>query len=121
MSPVRTATRSARGKASSVFSSSVVFPEPGELIRFKQSTPFWRKRSRSSAARRSFSLRTFFSSGTRFMFLQLQVSHLQLVSADAFVARALTFCAAKVEILHIEFSSTVEAAVPAGTEFNFQL
>jgi hypothetical protein len=55
------------------------------------------------------------------MFLQLQVSHLQLVSANAFVAGALALCAAKVEILHIEFSSTVEAAVPAGTEFNFQL
>src|SRR5579864_7489733 len=120
MSPVRTATRSARGKASRVFSSKVVFPEPGELIKFRHSTPFCRKRSRSPAASRSFSLSTFFSSGTRFMLLQLQVRHLQFVAADALVARASAFCAAKIEIFHIELGATVQAAVPARTKLNLQ-
>src|ERR1035438_5152691 len=65
MSPVRTATRRAGSKPSRVRSSSAVFPEPGELIRFRQNVPFRRKRSRRPAAMRSFSFRTFRSRGTR--------------------------------------------------------
>src|SRR5215469_10492901 len=121
MSPVSTATRSLGGRASSVFSSNVVFPEPGELIRFKQSTLFPRNRSRRSAAMRSFSLRTFFSSGTRFIFLQLEISNFQLVSADAVVARAPTGRAAKIKVFHTEFRSTIQAAMTAWTELNLQL
>src|SRR5438477_10331355 len=120
MSPVRTATRSARGRASSVFSSSMVLPDPGELIRFRQSTPFCRKRSRNSAAMRSFSPRTFFSSTTRFMLLQLQIGELDLVSADAFVVRALASGAAEIKIFDIELSSTVQATVTTRTNFDLE-
>src|SRR6185437_10547269 len=100
MSPVRTATRSSRGSASSVFSSSVVFPDPGELIRLTTSTLFSRNRSRNSAAIRSFSLRTFLSSGTRFILLQLDVGQLQLFSADTLVAIGPASRAIEDEILH---------------------
>jgi hypothetical protein len=54
------------------------------------------------------------------MLLQLQVSHLQFVSADALVACALAFGAAKIKIFHIELSATVQAVVPARTKLNLQ-
>src|SRR5437667_11678877 len=121
MSPVSTATRSLRGKASNVFSSRLVLPDPGELIRLTTSTSFSRKRSRSSAAIRSFSLRTFFSSGTRLMLLQLQICQFQLFPADALVARAAALRAAEVVVLHIELSSAVKTAVTARTDLDFQV
>src|SRR5581483_11254518 len=80
------ATRSVRGKASRVFSIKVVLPEPGELIRFTTSMLFSRKRLRNSAATRSFSLKTFFSSGTRFILLQLYVGELQFFSTNTLAA-----------------------------------
>src|SRR5690349_25145601 len=87
MSPVSTATRALVGKASSVRSSNVVLPEPGELIRFRHSTPCSAKRRRSSLATRSFSLRTFRSSDTWLIVLHFQRSQLQLVSAREFSFR----------------------------------
>src|SRR6185312_7834116 len=113
MSPVSTATRSLRGSASSVFSSSVVFPDPGELIRLTTSTSFSRNRSRSLAAIRSFSLRTFFSSGTRFILLQLDVGQLQFFSADTLVALGAASRAIENEVLHVELGATIETTMPA--------
>src|SRR6185437_1478272 len=110
MSPVRTATRSVRGRAPSVFSSNVVFPEPGELIKFTTSTLFSRKRSRKSAATRSFSLKTFFSSGTRFILLQLYVGELQFFPANALVAVGSTLRTVENEIFDFELGCAVQAA-----------
>jgi hypothetical protein len=55
------------------------------------------------------------------MFLQLEISNFQLVSADAVVARALTSRAAEIKVCHTEFRPTIEAAMTAGAELNFQL
>src|SRR5215469_11451574 len=120
MSPVSTATRSPRGQASKVLSSRLVLPEPGALIKLRHSTPCSRKRSRSSAARRSFSLRTFFSSGTRFILLQLQVCQFQLFAAYALVTRAAAMRTLKIKIFHQELGRAVEAAMAARAGFNFQ-
>src|SRR5689334_3447139 len=120
MSPVRTATRSSRGNAARVFSSSVVFPEPGELIRLTTRTLFSRKRSRNSAATRSFSLRTFFSSGTRFILLQLDIGQLQFFSADALVAIGATSRANENEVFHVELRATLQTTMPARTKLNFE-
>src|SRR5579863_6428036 len=60
-SPVRTAACVCAGSSSRVFSSSAVLPAPGELMKFSTSVPAESKDSRSRAAMRSFSLRTFFS------------------------------------------------------------
>src|SRR5215467_5227128 len=121
MSPVSTATRSARGQASKVLSSRLVLPEPGELIKLRHSTPYSRKRSRSSAAWRSFSLRTFFSRGTRFMLFQLQECQFQLFAAYALVTRAAAVRTCKIKIFHQELGRAVEAAVTTRTGFNFEL
>src|SRR6185437_3890205 len=120
MSPVRTATRSVRGRASSVFSSNVVFPEPGELIKFTTRTSFCRKRSRNSAATRSFSLKTFFSSGTRFILLQLYVGELQFFPANALVAVGSTLRTVENEIFDFELGCAVQAAVTASAKLNIQ-
>src|SRR5215469_11384983 len=121
MSPVSTATRSARGQASKVLSSRLVLPEPGELIKLRHSTPYSRKRSRNWAARRSFSLRTFFSRGTRFMLFQLQECQFEFFAAYALVTRAAAVRALKSKIFHQELGRAVEAAVAARTGLNFQL
>src|SRR6185437_6337726 len=120
MSPVSTATRSLRGSASSVFSSSVVFPDPGELIRLTTSTLVSRKRSRSSAAMRSFALRTFFSSGTRFILLQLDVGQLQFFSADTLVAIGATSRAIEDKVLHFELGATIETTMPPRAKLDFE-
>src|SRR6266496_1490027 len=120
MSPVSTAMRSVRGRVSSVFSSRLVLPDPGALIRFRQRVPCSRKRSRRSPAIRSFSLRIFFSSGTRLMFLHLQVNQLQLVSADAFRALVTALRASKLVTDHVEFRVTSETTLPPWAKFNFQ-
>src|ERR1039458_8541091 len=81
MSPVSTATRSPGAKLSRVRSMSVVFPEPGELMKFKQSTPSFAKRARSSSAMRPFSFNTLRSNGTRSIF-DLQIGKFQFISGN---------------------------------------
>src|SRR5437660_9204302 len=116
MSPVSTATRASWGRASRVRSRSVVLPDPGELIRFTQKTSWWRKRSRSEAAMRSFSLRTFSSNGSRFIFFfNLHESQLQLVSADALRRNFLALGTAEVIRAHDEGAITVVATMTART------
>src|SRR5215468_9154883 len=102
MSPVSTATRASGGRISSVLSSSVVLPDPGELIRFTHSAPFRRKRSRNDAARRSFSLRTFFCKGTWLMLFHLQISQFQFVSADEACLQRSTLRTTKLVIVNCE-------------------
>src|SRR6266576_1225769 len=121
MSPVRTATRASWGSISRVRSRRLVLPEPGELIRFTHSTPHSRKRSRKMVAIRSFSLSTFCSSGTRFMFFDLQVNQFQLVSANAFGRYLAALRALKVVLANREFVLTSSAAVTARAEFDLQL
>src|SRR5689334_16672989 len=121
MSPVSTATRVLSGKASSVLSSSVVLPEPGELIRFRQSTPWSAKRRRSSAAMRSFSLRTFRSNGTWLIVLHFQRSQLQLVSAGELSFRGSATGTAQVVLRDPERLLASRAALLARACFDFQL
>src|SRR5579863_87913 len=85
MSPVRTAARVPAGSISRVFSSNRVLPEPGELIKFSASVPLSRHASRSRAAIRSFSLKTFFSIATLVIFdlFHFQIRELKLVAAGA--------------------------------------
>src|SRR5437868_7356557 len=122
MSPVRTTTRSVLGKVSSVRSSRLVLPEPGELIRFRQRIPCSRKRSRNSVAIRSFSLRTFFSRGTRFIFVYLHVGQLQFVAADAFTREASALRTLEVIVADGKFSRAVQTLMPslAGFDREFQ-
>src|SRR5262249_34588353 len=47
--------------------------------------------------------------------------HFQLISADALVTRALAFCASKIEVLHVELGSAIQAPVSPRTEFHLQL
>src|SRR5215469_7838798 len=98
MSPVRTAARVSFGRDSRVLSSKVVLPEPGELIRLRHKVPLSPNRSRSLAAIRSFSLRIFFSSGSRLMLLHFQVDQLQLVSTEELGVLIPTFRAAGIEL-----------------------
>src|SRR6185437_12759421 len=121
MSPVSTATRALVGKASSVRSSSVVLPEPGELIRFRHSTPCSAKRRRSSSATRSFSLRTFRSSDTWLIVLQFERSHLQLISARELGFRRSATGAAQVVLCDWKCLPANQAALPARTGFDLQL
>src|SRR5215469_16483413 len=121
MSPVSTATRSPRGHARKVLSSRLVLPEPGALIKLRHSTPCSRKRSRNSAAWRSFSPRTFFSSATRFMLGQLQKCQFQLIAAYALATGAAALRTRKIKIFHHELGRAVEAAMAARASFNFQL
>jgi hypothetical protein len=55
------------------------------------------------------------------MFLQVQISDLDLVSADAVVSRALATGAAKIKIYDVEFGSAIQAAVPAWANFDLEL
>jgi hypothetical protein len=55
------------------------------------------------------------------MFLQFQISNLDLVPADAFVSRAPAPGAAKIKISDIEFGSAIQTAVPAWANFDFEL
>src|SRR6266496_1890251 len=125
MSPVSTATRSARGRLSSVFSKRLVLPDPGALIRFRQRVPCSRKRSRNPPAMRSFSLRIFFSSGTRFMFLHFALFHFKicefkLVSADALCALFAALRALDLVAGHVKFSAARATALPPRTQCNPQ-
>src|SRR5271155_5624148 len=81
MSPVRTATRSRRSKLSRVHSSRRVFPDPGELIKFRHRILSTAKRALKPAAMRSFSLKTLRSSSTRSIF-DLQIGELQFVASQ---------------------------------------
>src|SRR6266536_5312524 len=104
------ATRSEPGRRSRVFSSRVVLPDPGELIRFTTSTRCSRKRSRNSAATRAFSFRTFPSIGTRFIFFHLQIGKLQFVPADDLGVSAAAGGTEQVEIADLELAGTLAAA-----------
>src|SRR5581483_6740474 len=114
------ATRSVRGKASRVFSIKVVLPEPGELIRFTTSMLFSRKRLRNSAATRSFSLKTFFSSGTRFILLQLYVGELQFFSTNTLAAVGSTLRTVENKILDFKLGSALEAAMTARAKLDVE-
>src|ERR1700741_5313617 len=85
---------------SRVFSNNLVLPEPGELIRFRQSVPCRRNRSRSSAAIRSFSFKILLSSSTWFMLLDLDIREFQLISADELRLLLAALRAAKIVVSH---------------------
>src|SRR5271169_834945 len=120
MSPVRTTTRSFWGRHSRLFSSRLVLPEPGELMRLRQRMPCSLNRARRPAAMRSFSLRTFFSIGIRSIFLHLPIGQFQLIAAQALAAQASATGALEKIILHAEFSAAIQTAMPARANLNFQ-
>src|ERR1039457_7581818 len=121
MSPVKTATRSRLGRVSSVRSSRLVLPEPGELMMFRHKTPCSRNRARNSAASRSFSLSTFRSNGTRSILFHLQIGQHQLISTDAcsFQARALR--TARIVVAHHKLTPADLTTMAAGTNLDPQL
>src|SRR6185437_14255528 len=121
MSPVSTATRAPAGKAASVRSSSVVLPEPGELIRFRQSTPWAANRRRNSAAMRSFSLRTLRSSGTWLILLQFQRSYFQLVAARKSRLGVSAPRTSQVVVRHRKCQAASRAALPARAALDLKL
>src|SRR5271167_1804416 len=119
MSPVRTATRSWRSKLSRVRSSRLVFPEPGELIRFRHRILCSAKRARKPAATRSFSLKTLRSSGTRSIF-DLQIGEFEFVASQE-----LGFCQATLRTGRIFSRRGVRlpadaALITARAEFNLE-
>src|SRR5690348_14705783 len=121
MSPVSTATRSLAEKASRVLSRSVVLPEPGELIRFRQSTPSWANRPRNWPAMRSFSLSTLRSSGTCLIVLHFQRYQLQFVPAHEFRLCLSALGARQAVIGDSKNVSTRRTALLPGAALDFKL
>src|ERR1022692_3124002 len=107
MSPVRIATRSFCGRLSRAFSSKLVLPEPGELIRLRQRDPCSPNRARRPAARRSFSFRTFFSNGNRSIFFPLQIGQFQFIATKAFAAQASAAGTLEIVVLHAELGAAI--------------
>src|ERR1035437_4976001 len=121
MSPVSTHTRVAGSRLASVRSSSAVLPEPGLLIRFRQSTPCSRNRSRSDSAIIWFSFSTFDLSGKRSIGLYLQVIEIQFVPADQRGVIAATRRAARVVFHHSKFVPACVTDAALRTDAGIQL
>src|ERR1039458_868702 len=121
MSPVRTTTRSFRRKLSRVFSSRLVFPEPGELMKLRVRIPCSTNRARSPAAMRSFSLRTFFSSGTRSIFFHLQIGKFQFSAAETFAAQTSAVGTLEIVVLHAKLGATIQDRKSTRTKLDVQV
>src|SRR5262245_34686845 len=85
-SPTSAATRHSQRNCASVFSSSVVLPDPGLETILRTKTPASRKRSRSARASRSFCFSTFLltsiSRGCRCMLFILQFQSFEFQSSQ---------------------------------------